>query len=520
MPRYGIRRTRKTRKSRKPTQKDIAKAISSVVGHGAYQYSAPRSRIPRVRGRGDYKSILGGIMKGAGAIAGGLMGGLPGATKGLSAGAALSSALGFGDYKVRVNSLIHPSMDDQVPNVGNGRGSIRVRHREYLGDVFGSKNFHNLSYQINPANQNTFPWLSQIALNFEQWRPLGMIFEFRTMSSDTQISTSTALGTVVLATEYNSLAPGFVSKQSMENSQFVVSTKPSCSVMHPIECDLSQTPNQPLYVRLPSSSSGDARLYDLGNFQIATQGMLVDDSNQGELWLSYDIEFYKPIIGSVSGTQVQFGHAYQNQTVGDCSSNYPFGSPASYLHNVSSGLAISIFQLPTSGSQISFNPQFPAYEAPVLVKLIWQINALGAFTLAPPGFTVQNCTLLPVNFGLTGQWNTTGANSIQCSFYLVPTDYGVPFALVADSTGTLDNGTVFTSLDIYVTEINAAVIPSLVSSAKVEVIEDEGKKIDDVGSLCLKQKDEIEVLKQALEKYRESDRKIQEIVDRVTIKKS
>lgn len=226
-------------------------------------------------------------------------------------GGAISNIFGFGDYQVRRNSLVFPSKSDQVPAFGSGNGAVRIRHREYLGEVYGSIPFNITSYNINPADPATFPWLSNIAVNFEQWMPHGIVFDFRSMSSETQISTATtALGTVILGTEYNALASRFTSKQTMEASQFAVSVKPSASVMHPIECDLSQTPSQPLYVRLPNSSAvnADPRLYDLGRFQVATQGMTVNGGDQGELWVTYDIEMLKPVLQDPLSQSVQSAH--------------------------------------------------------------------------------------------------------------------------------------------------------------------------------------------------------------------
>lgn len=290
---------------RKPTGKSSRKYSRSVKGSGDYRRPSRKQLVQRqpirtLRGRGDYKSVLGTILKGAGIVAGGMTGGLPGALKGGLTAGALGNLMGLGDYRVKTNSLVRPGMNDQIPSMHNSKGCVRIQHREYLGDILGSTTFENRSYAINPADVITFPWLSQIAVNFEQWVPKGIIFEFRTMSSDTQIGSTVSLGTVILATEYNVLLNRFISKQQMENSQFSMSVKPSNSCIHPVECDPSQTPNMPLFVKVPSASLGDARLYDLGNFQLATQGMTATGAGQviGELWCSYDIEFCKPVLSA------------------------------------------------------------------------------------------------------------------------------------------------------------------------------------------------------------------------------
>lgn len=176
-------------------------------------------------------------------------------------------------------------------------GAIIVRHREYIGDIISSTVFLNRNFPINPGMVGTFPWLAQIANAFEQYRFRGLIFEFKSLSADALISASTNIGqgTVIMATQYNALSPGFSTKIEMENYEYANSCKPSCSFMHPVECALYQTPNTPLYVRNgPIPPNADERLYDLGNFNLATQGLPSASGSIGELWATFEIEFFKP----------------------------------------------------------------------------------------------------------------------------------------------------------------------------------------------------------------------------------
>lgn len=82
-----------------------------------------------------------------------------------------------------------------------------------------------------------------------------------------------------------------------------VSTRPSGSVIHPVECSPRETPITRLWVRntnYSQYSTVDPRLYDLGVFQLATVGMQAA-ANIGELWVSYDVEFFKPTLGTFGG---------------------------------------------------------------------------------------------------------------------------------------------------------------------------------------------------------------------------
>lgn len=205
---------------------------------------------------------------------------------------------GMGDYDVKGinhNSLIS-KISPVVPSFENGgSGSIRIAHREYIQDILSSGVFVPLAFPINPAIGTTFPWLSRIAAQFEQYRINGMVFEFKSGSSDALNSTNTALGYVVGAVEYNVLSQGYTSKLQMENALFCSSTKPSLSMITAVECAPGQTPLPLLYTRLgyESLTASDMRLYDLGTYTIATIGQQATGSNLGELWVSYDVSLYK-----------------------------------------------------------------------------------------------------------------------------------------------------------------------------------------------------------------------------------
>lgn len=207
--------------------------------------------------------------------------------------------LGSGDYQtgpmVRSNVLTNSTEVPQFADIG--RANV-VIHREYIGDVITSSTigaFKNESYDLQPANNRTFPWLSTIAENYEQYRIHGMVFFFKSTSGESVASTNTAIGTVILATEYNVDSPAFTNKQAMENSQFAQSGKASVSMIHGIECDLRDRPLNNYFIQ-PDGTQGNDRFTNFGKFQIATQGFQAASVNVGELWVSYVIEFFKPQV--------------------------------------------------------------------------------------------------------------------------------------------------------------------------------------------------------------------------------
>lgn len=168
--------------------------------------------------------------------------------------------------------------------VGSSNG-VRIRHREYIRDIFSAQSFTLINYFLNPGLSDTFPWLCTIAANFEQYKFHGLIFEFRSTSADALNSTNTALGTLIMGTDYNPASANFINKQQMEQNEWTTSSKPSCSFMHPIECAPSQAAVKLWFVRTGDVPSGlDQRLYDLANFQIAAT--VSGDSLRIVLWLN------------------------------------------------------------------------------------------------------------------------------------------------------------------------------------------------------------------------------------------
>lgn len=334
----------------------------------------------RIRGRGDYQvgpatgggqrtgifarldralsQMPRGTLARAGANIGNKYGGIVGARVGAAAGAGLSAISGYGDYKVSRNSLSRVSTSvDMIPQFVKNDHSVRVVHREFIKDVAVPAipaDFNNTTYTINPANKDLFPWLATMAKQYSQYKIHGMVFAFKTMSSD--YSQSGPLGTIMMATNYNAVDRAFSNKIELENSEFAVSCKPSMSLVHAIECDPKTVGVDILYVRDPSyetTDTSDRRFYDFGKFQIATQGLPGTSlTTLGELWVSYDIEFLKPIIGGslVSGStllSIPTGNVGVSPLARACTVRYT--APAIAL----TANAVTPVQVPLTGNTIT-----------------------------------------------------------------------------------------------------------------------------------------------------------------------
>lgn len=251
---------------------------------------------PATVGSASYSRIGGRIGETLGGYLAPGIGSSLGGALGSMGGSVVDYVTGKGDYKIHKNTLVKPHI---VPSFG--KGCVRITHREYVGKVQSTVVFNNTSYGINPGLPQTFPWLSQIANNFEMYKMNGLIFEYVSYSANALNSTNTALGKIVLATDYNALDPPYQDVQQMYATEFCNSGPPAASIMHAVECEPAENPLKLYFIRggpVSSTPAADLRMYDMGNFQIATQGSQ-QVSDAGELWVTYDVSLCKPSLQAV-----------------------------------------------------------------------------------------------------------------------------------------------------------------------------------------------------------------------------
>jgi len=220
----------------------------------------------------------------------------------------ISSIAGFGDYTIRQNSLMTGDVDmgTPIPSFGDLQQGTVIRHREFVKDIAipsAPATFTLESFVVNPGNATLFPWLSGIARQYQEYRLRGCVIQFISTADGGSTATTLGLGSLIMASDYNPGDFSYANKQQMEASQYCISSRPTQSLIHPLECDPSITRSPIKYVRngdtLPTGTV--ASDYDHCNFEIATVGLPTGSSgNIGELWVTYDIELLKP-QHSISG---------------------------------------------------------------------------------------------------------------------------------------------------------------------------------------------------------------------------
>lgn len=188
-------------------------------------------------------------------------------------------------------------MKTAVPSVSgspySGDGSVRIRHREYIGDVSSSIAFANSQFSVNPGLAATFPWLSVIAANYESYLFTSLSFEY-----ETQVSTATS-GTLMLAIDFDAADAAPVSKVQLMSYHNAVRSPlwSECQYRGDVQ-DLHKF-GMKRYVRTAALAANlDIKTYDVGTLNVATQGA-IGATPAGELYVVYDITLNTPQLASV-----------------------------------------------------------------------------------------------------------------------------------------------------------------------------------------------------------------------------
>lgn len=321
---------------------------------------------------------------------------------------------GRGDYSIRSNSLVRyggAAMPQDANIQPAGPRSIRIRYKEYLGDVVSSATpgqFSLQSFLIQPGLLSTFPWLAPIAQQYEQWIPNGIFFEFRSTSSEFGGAGNQALGSVIMATEYDIFDVNFLNKQEMLNSAFSNEQKSSCQrILHGIECARGDTPNHIFYLRAGAYPAGsDKREYDLCNFQIATQGVPTASQNLGSLYIHYDITFKKEIMfNGLIGGGLLYDYFTLNGTIAPAT---PLGSVAATLNAGSMG-----------GTAGNLSYTFPSYINQGTFEFLVVLAGTAQTNTQPPAVGIlNNCQL-----AVTGSAVSENGQTLNSTFTAASTPF-------------------------------------------------------------------------------------------------
>lgn len=436
MPNNKQNKPKKGKKQGKPKQsKQLNKQIN--------QLNTAVNKVKQVTGIGKALRAVGGI---AGAYFG-----APGLGKSLGSG--ISRIMGQGDYKVQNNSL----MSGGPPSFAALGTGIRFVHREYLADVISSTGYSVNTYRIQPNIPKTFPWLSQIANSFEQYKVNGMVVNLNTTSGNAISSTNNALGVWGVTTVYDPTRPPLANKISAEEYMGCTAGVPSISLLHAIECKPKTDVLERYYVDYTQTVTGeDLKFYDHGLINVFTQGQQQAGIALGELWISYDVTMYNPRIQPV-GEEATADH--YRITGASVTATNPCGTGGTVNPNTGSGMNGTIV---TGGSGYGVLT-IPAGTSTGLYQVIYAVSnptGVAGFKVAIDSSNLSTNLTLPSGYFPTTIFDAgpsgTATTYICASVFRKSDINAATLRLGTPATNIMPAGNAATILDVYVIPLGSA----------------------------------------------------------------
>lgn len=170
-------------------------------------------------------------------------------------------------------------------------GKVVVRHREFLGDitnrVFFGSGLISPSVAINPGMSGSFPWLSNIANNYEFYQFKALTFEYH------PICGTTVGGSVMMGIDYDALDAPPSNKQRMMSYMGAVQGPPySPMKVGTGPASLNRFGAQRYTRPGPVPVGSDRKTYDLGVLYVMTDGGA--GTATGSLYASYEVILSTP----------------------------------------------------------------------------------------------------------------------------------------------------------------------------------------------------------------------------------
>jgi len=188
---------------------------------------------------------------------------------------------------------------------------IRIQYREEASDIICQANFENSSFLINPGNEDLFPWLAPIALQFTT-------FQWNTIKHEFIASTDTSTsGSVIMAVNADPDKPPFTTEKEILNHMGSATAAPWKSFAIDGKSKSTETLGPRKYVADVTGQVGlgsildDIRTVATGVLNVATLGLAVvgqslvdpDPKAVGKLFTTYDITLWDPVDQTVSADE-------------------------------------------------------------------------------------------------------------------------------------------------------------------------------------------------------------------------
>ena len=196
-------------------------------------------------------------------------------------------------------------------------GSLMVSHRELVQEVYGAgtvgattpSGFEVTTLTVNPGLERVFPWLSQLAANFEEYEIHQCVFEYEGRKMVGTTDELTIHGTVTAAHKFNFKAQEFQDKHEMQSYPHANQTQAHQSLAHGVEADPGKIVGDGhKFVRLGGLlATDDQRDYDHCKFSLAQSNIPAELAAKeiGCLYVAYTVKLMKPKLHANRGLAIK-----------------------------------------------------------------------------------------------------------------------------------------------------------------------------------------------------------------------
>ena len=189
-------------------------------------------------------------------------------------------------------------------NAFGNKQSFPVEETEYIAEIVPTAfpNFSVQTFPVNPGQGGTFPWLSNIARNFEKYE--FEMLEFIYKREVSEFAANGQAGKVIMAFDPDAADPAFHNKQQMEDNDPHTDCMPCENMVMRVPLDMLQRLNDAHFVRPGLQPAGtDIKTYDVGNLYVACQGTAANTA-VGELHVHYRLRLRQPVLIGPQGNGV------------------------------------------------------------------------------------------------------------------------------------------------------------------------------------------------------------------------
>lgn len=217
-------------------------------------------------------------------------------------------------------SISRRVMMKSKPNVTAGSKGVLITHREMIGQIISSAStlgYSVDSFTLNPGKYATFPWLSNIAGNFDRY--IMRKLRFYTISNQ---STSVA-GRVGLGFDVDSTDVAPADRNEFFALTYHAECAPWDTVVLDIPCDAKER-----FVN--SHTTSDSKLIDMGQIHFMSDAITAVSTALSDVVVEYAVELIDAQQAIYSSQFINIG---QNRTVASLDQSPSFGPVVAQLGN-------------------------------------------------------------------------------------------------------------------------------------------------------------------------------------------